>query len=591
MARRSKWMAFGFPVLIGLSLLSAGLADFLFYQQIVGWTLGGFAAWLLLLIFMRHGRVLLAGPRAKWGWALALMSVGLCISLVLEPGVLAFLLLLIALGSLSLMARGGWPEARLGWRWVARLSLVWFTTLFRPILDSRVVQRWRKRSSSIRGKALAAVKLVWGLVGVVIPVILSLVFLGLFSLANPVIADWMGRGIDRVSDLVFNVTEYVTFTRLMLWYFAGFVCWGLLRYRPRHTRTYRRPPALRPAPMPPGASPPTVPHPIQAMADRKRDSNDAPPTMQTHQQAQASRKDDVIALIAVQYQKLIVRSLMAMNAVFAVQLVLDSRYLVLGQPLPEGMSYAEYAHRGAYPLIVTAILAAAMVLAVFRPGGVAQRSVWARRLVLLWIAQNVVLVVSAVWRLAAYVDLYTLTRLRVAAAIWMLMVAGCLVLLLWRIARSRDNTWLTGWAMGWGLCVLWLCSFVPFDPMIARYNVMNCQELGGHAGPIDVGYLEHLGPDALPAIAYLIENLPDQAGQSPSAYEVESSADARLAEIQVARINDHPSAAQDPTAVSLHDELANVQSELSKDLSDQLGAWRGWTVRRAWLGRSVVDER
>ena len=73
---------------------------------------------------------------------------------------------------------------------------------------------------------------------------------------------------------------------------------------------------------------------------------------------------------------------------------------------------------------------------------------------LIWIAQNILLVISAAWRLQAYIEVYTLTRLRVAAAVWMLMVAGCLALLLWRIARSRDNTWLTGWAMGWGIAVL-----------------------------------------------------------------------------------------------------------------------------------------
>ncbi len=51
------------------------------------------------------------------------------------------------------------------------------------------------------------------------------------------------------------------------------------------------------------------------------------------------------------------------------------------------MSYAEYAHRGAYPLVFTALLAGVFVLVSFRPGGAAQRSRWARGLVQLWIAQ------------------------------------------------------------------------------------------------------------------------------------------------------------------------------------------------------------
>jgi len=36
---------------------------------------------------------------------------------------------------------------------------------------------------------------------------------------------------------------------------------------------------------------------------------------------------------------------------FAIQTVLDIQYLWRGAALPDGMSYATYAHRGAYPLI------------------------------------------------------------------------------------------------------------------------------------------------------------------------------------------------------------------------------------------------
>src|SRR5665213_1578045 len=59
--------------------------------------------------------------------------------------------------------------------------------------------------------------------------------------------------------------------------------------------------------------------------------------------------------------KAMVRSLVLFNALFALQTVLDLTYLWGGANLPDGMSHAEYAHRGAYPLIVTALLAAGFV--------------------------------------------------------------------------------------------------------------------------------------------------------------------------------------------------------------------------------------
>lgn len=565
MVRRSSWLCFGFPVLVGLSLATAGLADFLFYKHVVGWTLGGFVAWLLLFVLMRYGRSLLFGRDRVWGWALSLMTAGLCISLVLEPGVLAVVLAVIALGSLALLSRGAWPSAGLGWRWLGGLFGVWAAALVRPILDSRLAQRWRNRAATLKDKVRPYLRLAWAVAGMVIPVVLSLVFLGLFAIANPVVSDWMRRGLDRLGDFVFNASDYISVTRALLWYGAAFACWGLLRYRPRRSSRAR--------PKETG---------YLYLPSRQSENPTAPP------EPVKPVSSDLVNWLARQYQGLIIRSLVMINAVFAVQLVLDSRYLVLGESLPEGMTHAEYAHRGAYPLIVTALLAAAMVLAVFRPGGIAQRSAWARRLVILWVAQNVVLVVSAAWRLGAYVEVYTLTRLRVAAGVWMLMVAGCLVLLLWRIARSRDNTWLTGWAMGWGLAVLWVCSFVPFDPMIARYNVANCQELGGHAGPIDIAYLESLGPDALPAIDYLVEHLPPEAGEAPPAYEPEPGY-----ERGGARIAPAANRWQEPEPgkqASLHDQLARMRGALSEELEVQLEDWRGWTVRRAWLRRGPGEE-
>ena len=126
----------------------------------------------------------------------------------------------------------------------------------------------------------------------------------------------------------------------------------------------------------------------------------------------------------------ILRSLIVFNAIFAVQTALDLTYLWGGTALPDGMSYAHYAHRGAYPLIVTALLAAAFVLAAMRKDGPAEGSVWIKRLVYLWTGQNVLLVVSSILRLWLYVEVYSLTELRIAAGIWMALVAVGLVLIL-----------------------------------------------------------------------------------------------------------------------------------------------------------------
>ena len=87
------------------------------------------------------------------------------------------------------------------------------------------------------------------------------------------------------------------------------------------------------------------------------------------------------------------------NLLFLLQNVLDIEYLWSGAALPAGMSYAEYAHRGAYPLILTALLAGLLTLIAFRRQSTGAGWKWARILVYVWLLQNVFLVASSLLRL------------------------------------------------------------------------------------------------------------------------------------------------------------------------------------------------
>src|SRR6202012_4820594 len=108
------------------------------------------------------------------------------------------------------------------------------------------------------------------------------------------------------------------------------------------------------------------------------------------------------------------RSVFLFNLLFAVQTLLDAIYLWGDAKLPGGISYADYAHRGAYPLIVTALLAAGFVLAAMRSAGPASKSAIIRPLVYLWTGQNLLLVISSMLRLYRYIEIYMLTGWRVA---------------------------------------------------------------------------------------------------------------------------------------------------------------------------------
>src|SRR3546814_4862687 len=113
-----------------------------------------------------------------------------------------------------------------------------------------------------------------------------------------------------------------------------------------------------------------------------------------------------------------------------------------GAALQGHVTLAEYAHRGAYTLIATELLAGLFVLVVLRPGEAATRSPRVRGLVVLWIAQNVLLVASSILRTGDYIAAYGLTELRIEALAWMGLVAIGLVLICWRLIRARSPRWL-----------------------------------------------------------------------------------------------------------------------------------------------------
>lgn len=193
-------------------------------------------------------------------------------------------------------------------------------------------------------------------------------------------------------------------------------------------------------------------------------------------------------------------SLIVFNAMFAVQTVLDLIYLWGGVRLPDGMSLAEYAHRGAYPLIVTAILAGLFVLAAMRRNGVGTKSPLIRALVYLWIAQNVWLVISSVLRLKLYVEIYYLSEMRVAAFIWMGLVAIGLLLIVVKIVADRSNKWLVVSNLAVLTATLWVVSLVDVQGFIANYNVRHAYEVTGEGVPLDFYYMSDLGPSAIPAL-------------------------------------------------------------------------------------------
>ncbi len=334
----------------------------------------------------------------------------------------------------------------------------------------------------------------------ILPLVLAAVFVALFAGANPLIE----RALDAI-DLA-AILKLVDVQRLIFWLTTAGLVWILLR--PKLSRRFCRPS--------PGAGPAKV-------------------------------------LPSIVSEPVLLRALFLFNLLFAIQSGLDMAYLWGGMELPEGMSHAEYAHRGAYPLVVTALLAALFVLVAVRreQGGDHARLI--RGLVYLWIGQNILLCLSAILRLDLYVAAYSLTGMRVAAGLWMLLVATGLMLILLRILFDRSNAWLFAMNAASLLVVLYAVAVTDIDGIIAGYNVEHARDLDGSGAWLDMEYLASLGPSALPAVnTYLarasFRQLPDF----------------RLVRMQ------------------------NIRADLAFEFKTRPQDWRSWTWRDHRLGKHLA---
>lgn len=186
-------------------------------------------------------------------------------------------------------------------------------------------------------------------------------------------------------------------------------------------------------------------------------------------------------------------SLFLFNGLFLIQTVMDFGVLSGGVALPEGMTYAGYAHRGAYPLVATAILAGVFAITT---RSMVQGDVVLRKLMYLWLAQNLFLVVTAAFRLSLYVDAYSLTYLRLAAFIWMGLVFVGITLILVQISQTRSIGWLLRANLLALSATLYICCFINFAWVIADFNLNNKE----NPNQLDTYYICQLGDFALPAI-------------------------------------------------------------------------------------------
>jgi hypothetical protein len=475
---------YSFVEKIVLAVLLVTVADWVFFFQRSGSTLGVYAALLLTVTLIAHPAIL----RSRSALGAAAAALLFATALFDDPSVLGAALFWAAATMAALLPRAGFDD---GWRWTKRLAVQFVLAVALPFRDWRRLRAARRRRGPIG--LTRRLPVLW------LPLAGSLLFLALFANANPLIGDAFAR-ID-----VLVVVGGFSFSRLAFWTALTMLVWSFLR----PTR-FRLPPAA------------------------------------------AGEVDFSLPGVS---SASVTLSLLAFNIIFALQNGLDLAFLWSRAGLPEGITLAEYAHRGAYPLIATALLAALFVLVILRPGSPLAESPVIRRLVYLWIGQNVMLVASTILRTLDYVDAYSLTILRISAMLWMTLVAVGLVLICYRIWARKSGPWLINANLAAALLMLAGCSFVDLGAAAASWNVRHARDVGGRGVALDVCYLQRLGSSALLPLV-----------------EIESR----------------------PLAPQLRERVSWARNLAMDRLETQQRDWHGWTFRghrRLGEARRLVAER
>jgi hypothetical protein len=443
---------------------------------------------LMVLAFAIVHNIALVGNGT--GRLLAAICATLCLALIESVNPLAFALFCAAFAALL----GGVSVTDTPFTWLRKLVKTGLNVIGLTLFDdARSFNRYHKRTATLG--VLPGLLQGW-----LLPLAFSAVFVLLFASANPVIEKWL-RSFDFGS-----IDRLLTPERMIFWGVIGVLSWGTLRSA-----------KIRVAPPAP---------------------------------AEAAMASPVTAFLFS--RRAVTRSLALFNLMFLAQNLLDAGYLWGGAALPEGLTYAEYAHRGAYPLILTALLAAAFVLIALRRGSELNDDRLIRGLIYLWLLQNMVLVISSIWRTNIYVAEYSLTYLRLAALIWMGLVLAGLIFIVVRIVLDKSSHWLIGVNLAAAFAVMWASCFVDLGRFIADYNVDHSQEMLGSGYRLDTAYLLGIGPSALPALNRLESVLTTKEAPEPIIGKVRYAA-----------------------------TLLNVQLQRSNS------SWRSWTFRNYRLAREL----
>ena len=420
-------------------LASLGLAiifNFLFFSKLVGISVLIFVAILLGVVYFfgERGQISLKKRR----WMLVLIGFFALMPSIRANEFLIFLNILATFGLLMLLAHDlvGTPAVFMKIRdYISLAILVPFRMLRRALYT---LSTFGQIHSEVKQKD------VWirVLKGVVMAVPILIIFGALFSQADLAFSQFLKNIIE------INISERFM-QRTVLLAFAAIAGLSYLSY------------IFFPKPAPAGASNPPVSAPVHS-----------------------GRGIEVLVFLGL------------ISALFLIFIGFQLTYLFGGEAniLNAGFTYAEYARRGFFELLVVGMLSLVILLAAEKYTG-AELKKDKRFLIpaFVAIAEVVIVIISAFKRLALYIDAYGMTLPRFYVTAIVLLLLALFIILAAKFIWSKQEQFFTFGTLISVLALLVLINLINPDSYVAKANIAQYNE----TGKLDLVYIDELSVDAI----------------------------------------------------------------------------------------------
>ena len=189
-----------------------------------------------------------------------------------------------------------------------------------------------------------------------------------------------------------------------------------------------------------------------------------------------------------------------LNLLLFIVNLLDFNFIFIDRELPKDMTYSAFVHQGTGMVIASIVLAISIILFYFRGAlNFYKQSNTIKVLAYLWIAQNVLMLISTAFRNELYIEAYGLTYKRIGVYVYLLLCVIGLLTTFVKIVKLKSNHFLfrtNGWLF-YGVLII-ACVF-NWDVMITSFNIKVPQQ-------IEKGYMVKLSDKVLPMLLELESN-------------------------------------------------------------------------------------